>query len=105
MELMTKYVADGRGAAVTVDLPEVVDHPRVQVLPLEGFELLEIAALWNGEPSALVRALLQEGQRYIRELWPQGACEEGLTLLPTPASKRAADIGGADPAPAVRGAG
>jgi len=78
LELITKYVADGRGAGVTVLLPEVVSDRRVQVLSLEGFELLEIAALWQGEPSPLVRALLEEGQRYIRELWPEGAIEDAM---------------------------
>ncbi len=78
MELITKYVADGRGAGVSVMLPEVVKHPRMQVLALDGFELMEIAALWNGEPSPMVRALLEEGQRYIRELWPETASADTL---------------------------
>lgn len=78
MELITKYVADGLGAGVSVMLPEVISHPRVQVLPLEGFELLEIVALWKGELSPLMRAVLEEGQVYIRELWPFGARNDTL---------------------------
>lgn len=95
MELITKYVADGLGAGVSVMLPEVITHPRVQVLPLEGFELLEIAALWKGELSPLLRALLEEGQVYIRELWPFGASAETLPgaqprAAVTPAQRHAA---------------
>jgi hypothetical protein len=55
-----------------------VDNPRVQVLALEGFELLEIVALWHGEPTAIVRSLLEEGQRYIRELWPESASADTM---------------------------
>jgi DNA-binding transcriptional LysR family regulator len=73
IELITQYVADGRGAGVTVMLPEIVRHPRVRVLPLADFPLLEIAALWHGEPSPMLRALLEEGRQYTRERWPEPA--------------------------------
>lgn len=71
LDLVTKYVADGRGAGVTMMLPEFVKHPRVRMVPLEGFDPIEIVALWNGEQTALVAALLEEGRRYTQELWPE----------------------------------
>lgn len=82
--LITQYVADGRGAGASLQLPEVA-HPRVQALPLEGFDLLNVAVLWHGEPSPLIRALVEEGQRYVRELWP-----DARNSISTTASSEAA---------------
>lgn len=73
IDLITQYVAAGRGVGVTLMLPELVEHPQVQLLPLEGFELLDVAALWRGELSPLLRAFLDESQRYAAEMWPQAA--------------------------------
>lgn len=70
LDLVTQYVADGRGVGVTMMLPEFVKHPRVRTLPLGGFDPVEIVALWNGDQTALVSALLNEGRHYTRELWP-----------------------------------
>ena len=73
LDLITQYVADGRGAGVSVMLPELSKNPRVRVLPLEGFDSLEVVALWHGDASPLVRAMLEEGQRYTKEHWPKWA--------------------------------
>jgi DNA-binding transcriptional LysR family regulator len=75
LDLITQYVADGRGAGVSVMLPEFLKHPRVRVLPLEDFDSLEVVAMWNGEVSPLVRALLEEGRRYTQEHWPAWASD------------------------------
>jgi DNA-binding transcriptional LysR family regulator len=79
LELITPYVADGRGVGLNVMLPEMVRHPLVRVLPLTGFQPLVIAALWRGEPPAMVHAIVDEGRRYVSERWPQAAasCEVG----------------------------
>lgn len=83
LDLIVQYVADGRGAGVTPLLPDFVAHPRVRVLTLEGFDWLEVVAFWNGDAPPLVRALLDEGDRYIREVWPEWAAsapqESGVT--------------------------
>jgi DNA-binding transcriptional LysR family regulator len=70
MESVTHYVAGGEGVGVSVLIPDVVEHPLVRVLPLEGFEPLELTALWRGKPSPLVRTALEEIQAYVRETWP-----------------------------------
>jgi DNA-binding transcriptional LysR family regulator len=75
LELITQYVADGRGAGVSVMMSEFVKKPRVRVLALEGFDPLEVVALWHGDKSPLVRALLEEGRLYTKENWPEWACE------------------------------
>jgi hypothetical protein len=70
---VTEYVINEHGAGVTVFLPELVKHPKVRVLPLEGWEMMEVAAVWRGEGSSLLRAVLDECQRYAREMWPETA--------------------------------
>ncbi|MBI2813635.1 MAG: LysR family transcriptional regulator [Opitutae bacterium] len=69
-ELVTRYVANGYGIGVSLGQTEVVKHPDVRVLPLEGFDPIEMAALWSGEPSPLVRVVLAEAQRYVAQHWP-----------------------------------
>jgi DNA-binding transcriptional LysR family regulator len=73
LTLITQYVADGRGIGVTVLLPELVEKPAVQTLVLNDFEMMEVAALWRGEPTPLLRAFLEESQRYAGEMWPEWA--------------------------------
>jgi DNA-binding transcriptional LysR family regulator len=67
---VTEYVANGHGAGVSLLLPELVNHPKVRALKLDGFDTMEVAALWRGEGSALLRAVVEECQRYAREMWP-----------------------------------
>jgi DNA-binding transcriptional LysR family regulator len=78
MDLVTRYVANGYGIGLSIDAAEMVRHPLVRVLPLEGFEPVEVAALWNGELTPLIRAVLVEMQRFVRQTWPQWQCEEKL---------------------------
>ncbi len=78
MDLVTRYVANGYGIGLSVDAVEVVKHPAVRVLPLDGFEPVEVAALWNGEPPPLLRTILVEMQGYVAKQWPQWRCEDQL---------------------------
>jgi DNA-binding transcriptional LysR family regulator len=71
MGLVTRYVANGYGIGVSLSSTEVVKHPDVRVLPLDGFAPVEMAALWNGEPTPLVRVVLEESQRYVAKQWPE----------------------------------
>ena len=59
-------------------MAEFMKNPRVKALPLDGFDELEVAALWHGEPSPLVRAVLTEGRRYVRTTWPEFAYPDDL---------------------------
>lgn len=70
MGLATRYVANGYGIAVSLGNTEVVKHRDVRVLPLPGFAPVEMVALWNGEPSPLVRVVLEESQAYVAQHWP-----------------------------------
>ena len=46
-----------------------------------GISAVEIVAIWRGEPTPLVRAVIEECQRYGRENWPELACSETLDSL------------------------
>jgi DNA-binding transcriptional LysR family regulator len=70
MGLVTRYVANGYGVGVSLGDTEVVKHPEVRVVPLEGFDPIEMAALWSGEVSPLVRVVLEESQRFVAKHWP-----------------------------------
>ncbi len=78
LELVTWYVANDYGIGVQVNVPEVVNHPKVRALPLVGFDPVEIVALWQGKPTLLIREVVEEAQAYIRQVWPQLACNEKL---------------------------
>ena len=51
-------------------------HRDVRVLPLAGFEPMIMAVLWRGEPSALLREVIDGVQRYARETFPDWACAD-----------------------------
>lgn len=89
LELITRYVANGDGVGVSVAVPDLLKHPRIRILPLDDFAPLELAALWPGAPSPLLRSFLTEAQRYIRESWPQAAVEDRLggAAAPSPRTR------------------
>jgi DNA-binding transcriptional LysR family regulator len=78
MELITQYVANGDGVGVNIAIPSVVRHRQVRVLPLEGFGEVELAAMWHGAPSPLLRAILVEMQGYVAKQWPLWASRDKL---------------------------
>ncbi|MDO8540360.1 MAG: LysR family transcriptional regulator [Opitutaceae bacterium] len=71
LQLVTWYVAHGHGIGVNLNLPELVRHPQVRVLPLEGFDPVEIVAIWRGEPTPMIRAIVNESRRYAHEKFPE----------------------------------
>jgi DNA-binding transcriptional LysR family regulator len=69
--LIKQYVANGYGVGVSIAVPDLIEHPKVGVLPLDGFEQLELAAVWQGKPTAILKSLLDEMQRYAAQFWPR----------------------------------
>jgi DNA-binding transcriptional LysR family regulator len=69
-EMITWFVAHGYGLGVNVNLPEIVTHPKVRVLPLPGFKPVEIVAMWAGQPTAFLKTVLEEIQRYAAQAQP-----------------------------------
>ncbi len=87
LELVARYVGHGYGLGLNVPLPEFLRHPGLRVLPLEGFDPLEVGIFWQGEPTEVVRTILEESHRYAREVWPEGA------VRPEPKTKKRARSG------------
>jgi DNA-binding transcriptional LysR family regulator len=78
MDMITWYVANGHGIGLSVQFALGEKPAGVRVLPLEDFPPLEVAAFWRGAPTPLIRAIIEEGQRYVHENWPQWQCDETL---------------------------
>ena len=72
---IARYVAEGEGIGVTLDLPGYVKQRGTRVVPLPGFAPVEVAALWRGEPTPVVAAFVAEAMRLVRETWPDRAAE------------------------------
>ena len=70
-ELVTQYVANDYGFGVSVNVPALVQHPRVRVLALPGFDPVEIAALWRPPTTPLLDELRAAIQARARELWSE----------------------------------
>lgn len=70
---IARYVAEGEGVGVTLDLPGYVAQRGTRVVALPGFAPVEVAALWRDEPTPVVAAFLEEAVRLVRETWPDRA--------------------------------
>jgi DNA-binding transcriptional LysR family regulator len=73
-DLITQYVANGYGFGVSVGLASLVNHPQVRVLPLEGFDPVDVVALWWGQPTPIIQTVLEEAQSIVARQWPQWQC-------------------------------
>jgi len=69
--LVTRYVANGYGIGVTLDIAELARHPEVKKIPLPDFPRVEIAALWRPPVSAAHQAVHAVIAARARELWPE----------------------------------
>jgi DNA-binding transcriptional LysR family regulator len=78
VELVTRYVADGYGCGVNLAIPEIIKHRKVRALPLEGFGHMTMGALWRGEPSPLVREVIEALRAYSQATWPDQAVPDKL---------------------------
>jgi DNA-binding transcriptional LysR family regulator len=69
LDLITRYVANGQGFGLSVHLGAAPPR-QVRALPLEGFEPIDIVALWAGKPSPLIEATVAAARRYAAEKLP-----------------------------------
>ena len=72
-ELVARYVANGYGVGVSVDVPAVRAARGVRVIPLPGFAPIEIVALWGRQPTELHREVRDAITARARELFPDAA--------------------------------
>jgi DNA-binding transcriptional LysR family regulator len=77
LEGITAHVAGGAGYGVNVGMSEVVKHPRIRVLPLAGFEPLDVGMIWLGQPGELVAELIEDARSYVRRVWPEWCSPAG----------------------------
>lgn len=70
---IARYVAEGEGVGVTLDLPGYVRQRGTRVVPLPDFAPVEVAAFWRDRPSPVVAAFLEEAAQLVRETWPERA--------------------------------
>ncbi len=68
-ELVAQYVAIGYGLGVGVNVPHLIQQPNVRILPLPGFDTVEIAALWRPPASPLHDDLREAIAARTAELW------------------------------------
>jgi len=77
-ELVTRYVASGDGCGVNLGIGSIIKHRDVRALPLQGFTPMTMGLLWQGEPSRLVRSVIEGVRSYSHETWPDWACADAL---------------------------
>ncbi len=63
-ELITWFVANGYGLGVNVNLPEIVNHPKVRSIPMPDFDPVEVVVMWSGQPTPFLQFVLEEIQTY-----------------------------------------
>jgi DNA-binding transcriptional LysR family regulator len=78
VELVTRYVANGDGCGVNLGIPAIIRHRHVRALPLAGFAPLTMGLMWRGEPSLLVRAVIEAVRNYSHDTWPDWAVADKL---------------------------
>jgi DNA-binding transcriptional LysR family regulator len=78
LELVVRYVASGYGIGVNVNVPAFVKRREVRVLPLEGFDPIEIRIMWRGEITSEIRTVIEESTRYVKQHWPAWACADDV---------------------------
>jgi len=67
-DLIETYVAGGLGIGVSVSVPGKALPKNVRALPLEGFPVAVVGALWRGKKSPLLEAFLDMAKARAREI-------------------------------------
>ena len=78
LQLIVSYVVNGYGIGVNVDVPGFGQRRELRVLPLEGFDPLELTVMWRGELTPLIRTVIEESKRYVKVHYPTWACKDTL---------------------------
>jgi len=73
---IARYVAQGEGVGVTLDLPGYVKQRGTRFVPLPGFAPVEVAVWWRDPPGPVASAFVEEAVRLVRETWPERVCTE-----------------------------
>lgn len=76
LDLVTRYVANGDGIGLNVLVDRKARQPGVRTLPLPGFSPLTMGALWRGQASETVAAVIEGVRNHVKATWPDWACAE-----------------------------
>lgn len=67
---IARYVEQGEGVSVTIDLPGDVKQRGTRVVPVAGFAPVEVAAWWRDRPGPVASAFVEEAVRLVRKPSP-----------------------------------
>lgn len=77
LDLVTRYVANGDGIGLNVLIDGKAKPKDVRVIPLPaGFSPLTMGALWRGQASEMVEAVIEGVRAYARATWPEAVCAD-----------------------------
>lgn len=76
LDLVTRYVANGDGIGLNVLIDRKARQTGVRTIPLPGFSPLTMGALWRGQASETVAAVIEGVRAYAKATWPDWACAE-----------------------------
>lgn len=68
IDLVTRFVVEGYGAGLVLDMPGNVRPPGVRALPLEGFPMIGFHALTFGNRSLMAEIFIEEAEKAIAGL-------------------------------------
>jgi DNA-binding transcriptional LysR family regulator len=68
LDLVARYVAEGHGVGLTLQLPRTPAPEGTRLLPLAGFPSLPIGAIWLGTISPIERLLVDEATAFVKHL-------------------------------------
>jgi hypothetical protein len=66
----------------------MVQHRQVQMLPLLDFPRVQIAAMWQGTPTEIVRSFLEEAEHSVRAILATAAADNATHSPLCPRIKR-----------------
>jgi DNA-binding transcriptional LysR family regulator len=81
LELIEAYVENDYGFGLSLAVPGKKFSRRIRVFPLCGFPEVEFGLVWNGEPTAFVKALMNEAQRRAYMLGGAQGLPENISSL------------------------
>ena len=68
LQMIESYVLNGHGIGLAMKVPGQSVTKGLRAVPLEGFEPVRLAVLWQREPTPLMQAFLEEFQRRAQTL-------------------------------------
>lgn len=74
LDLVNRYVANGDGIGVNVEVSPNKKPSGVRVLSLEGFPPILMGAIWSGQLKPAAQAAVDGVYAYAKKMWPNSAC-------------------------------